>query len=231
MQAISFEMGHLLQGIRALFSTSFTESSVAGHWICWMALPARPAPDPSGDAGSAAQGPEESPDHVSFEQVYSECFDFVWRAARGMGMSGAAAEDVVQDVFVVVHRRLDSLENPAALRSWLFGITRRVVKDHRRAATRRGPHVELDAERAGESGPDPQRVVSGQQALGLLQRYVEGFDEDRKALFFLAFIEELPIVQVAEALGDNVNTVYSRVRALKRDLAAALADDPTSEKP
>jgi len=44
------------------------------------------------------------------------------------------AEDAAHDVFLVVFRRLPDLDDPQAFRSWLFGITRRVVAAHRRRA-------------------------------------------------------------------------------------------------
>ena len=63
----------------------------------------------------------------SFDALYEQYFAFVWRSARRLGIVDSALEDVAQEVFLVVHRRLDSLERGASIRSWLFSIVVRVV--------------------------------------------------------------------------------------------------------
>jgi RNA polymerase sigma-70 factor (ECF subfamily) len=75
----------------------------------------------------------ESPSDISFERIYDEWFDRVSRWVVAFGASEADREDLVHDVFMVVHRRLSSFdgENPAG---WLYQIARRKVRDHRRLA-------------------------------------------------------------------------------------------------
>jgi len=68
----------------------------------------------------------------SFDEVYEEHFAFVWRTARRLGVPESAADDVVQDTFVVLHRRLAEYDGETAMRRWLVGILTRVVSDHRR---------------------------------------------------------------------------------------------------
>jgi len=168
---------------------------------------------------------------LRFEEVYGEHFDFVWRAARGLGMGTGNVDDVVQEVFLIVHRKLHTLETPSALRSWLFGITRRVCKDHRRAMARRGPHVELDQQREIDPKRDPQAQLAGRQELLIVERYVEALDEENRALFFLTLLEGLPIADAARVLNLNANTTYSRVRQLRQELQELLtrATGPTEE--
>lgn len=172
-------------------------------------------------------GANSSTQTLDFSKVYAEHFDFVWRAARGLGVNPANIDDVVQEVFLIVHRKLDALENPEALRSWLFGIARRVCKDHRRSAARRGLHVELDQQRDVNPDRDPQAHAVGRQELRLVEKYVERLDEENRALFFLTLIEGLTIADAAKALNLNSNTTYSRVRVLRQDLQALLSQDDT----
>ncbi|MGE3634951.1 MAG: RNA polymerase sigma factor, partial [Sandaracinaceae bacterium] len=75
---------------------------------------------------------------VRLEEIYDACFDFVWRSARRMGVAEAHADDVVQEVFLVAHRRLADFEGRSSVRTWLFGILLRVVSDHRRTLRRKG---------------------------------------------------------------------------------------------
>jgi RNA polymerase sigma-70 factor (ECF subfamily) len=171
----------------------------------------------------------ESPD---FETVYADYFEFIWRSVRGLGIPPAFVDDVTQDVFLIVHRKLSTLESPSSLRSWLFGITRRVCKDHRRSASRKGLHLELDPQREVDGGSDPQQRVVSRQQLGIVEDYALGLDDERRALFFLVLVEGLQVADAAETLGMNVNTAYSRVRALRRELAQKLGvvDRSASER-
>lgn len=178
------------------------------------------APQDGVALGPAEAAFERQP--MTFEAVYAAQFEFVWRAARGLGMTLGNVDDVVQEVFLIVHRKLDTLESPSALRSWLFGITRRVCKDHRRATVRRGPHVELDARREVDPSRDPQAQLVGRQELEIVERYVGELDEENRALFFLTLLEGLPIADAAKALNLNPNTTYSRVRTLRQDLQGLL---------
>ena len=106
-----------------------------------------------------AEGPEaaeasrvSSTRHISvhsFEELYQQHFDFVWKCARAFGTTPQETDDVVQDVFMVMQRRLGDLREETVLRSWIYGITRRVVSSHRRRRreqeSRSPDHVDVDA--------------------------------------------------------------------------------------
>ena len=97
-----------------------------------------------GDAAESARelsydvGPR--PDFVrpTFDEVYAETFPAVWRTARRLGVVESSIDDVVQEVFVTVYRRLDQFEGRCALKRWVFGILVRVVNNYRRTRGRKG---------------------------------------------------------------------------------------------
>ena len=70
--------------------------------------------------------------------MYAETFPSVWRTARRLGVVESAVDDVVQEVFVTVYRRLDQFEGRCALKTWVFGILMRVVNNYRRTRRRKG---------------------------------------------------------------------------------------------
>jgi RNA polymerase sigma-70 factor (ECF subfamily) len=70
-------------------------------------------------------------------EIYNEYFDFVWRNARRLGVPASAADDVVQEVFIVVQRRLSEFDGRTQIRSWIFGILVRVVGNYRRTFLRK----------------------------------------------------------------------------------------------
>jgi RNA polymerase sigma-70 factor, ECF subfamily len=163
----------------------------------------------------------------SFDAVYEEHFAFVWRTARRLGVPESAADDVVQDTFVVLHRRLAEYDGETAMRRWLVGILTRVVADHRRRYRRKEaacvPHPE-DSERAlASNGPAPSEEAERAESLRLLDALLAEIDEDKREVLMLAQLEEMTVPEIAELLGDNVNTVYARLRAARRDFDAAYA--------
>jgi RNA polymerase sigma-70 factor (ECF subfamily) len=164
---------------------------------------------------------------ADFETIYREHFRFVWRTVRRLGIEGALIDDVVQEVFVVVHRRLADFEGRSTAKTWLYGIVRRVVADHRRTLRRKplgnGTDAEgVDAATLPEEGPE----ASAEQAerVRLLHRLLGQLDEAKREAFILAELEGLTLAEIAEALGVNANTVASRLRAARREFEAALEE-------
>jgi RNA polymerase sigma-70 factor, ECF subfamily len=174
-------------------------------------------------AKSGRGGVERASDgSTELAQLYTEHFAFVWRSARRLGVPLSAIDDAVQDVFLVAHRKLGEFEGRSSLRTWLFGIARKVARDHRRS---RGAEArdatDLDALPTTDSGP----LLLAERAEGarVLQALLDELEEDRREAFILVDLEELSVPEAADALGVNLNTLYSRVRAARQDLSKALA--------
>src|SRR6185503_10712118 len=87
--------------------------------------------------------------------VYAEHCDFVWRSLQHLGVRGADLEDMMQEVFVVVHRKLGGFDGLSRVTTWLFGICLRVVARHRRRAYFRFERPEVEPpERADTNTPE-----------------------------------------------------------------------------
>lgn len=164
--------------------------------------------------------PSQAEALAPIEQLYEEHFAFVWRVARRLGVPEAALDDAVQEVFLVAHRRRESFEGRATVRSWLYGIVRRVARDHR--ATRR---ERLDADGVVDR-PSPATAhdaVERAEALRILHRLLDGLDDDRREVFVLAELEQMPMPEVAALLGLNVNTAHARLRAARQSMEQGIA--------
>jgi RNA polymerase sigma-70 factor (ECF subfamily) len=164
-----------------------------------------------------------------FEDVYAEQFDFAWRSVRRLGVDASAVDDVVQEAFLTVHRRLADFEGRSSLKTWLFGIVLRVVRDHRRSLRRKpaqlggGASIDADVERVTDTtsqGPHERAVE--RQAVEALHAILDELDDERREVFILAELEGMTVPEIAEAVGANVNTVYSRLRTARRDFEAAV---------
>lgn len=182
-------------------------------------LPSRPPVLLAGVDSSAAGSARPS-----FEAVYAEHFAFVWRNLRRLGVQDGSLRDAAQDVFVVVFRRLADYEPVAPLRSWLYSIVRRVARDHARRRRRKDPHERQDAEEVADPRAlPPDRGAEQSESRALLLALLDALDVEKCEAFVLSDLEGMTAPEIGEALGVNVNTVYSRVRAARRELREALA--------
>jgi RNA polymerase sigma-70 factor (ECF subfamily) len=147
--------------------------------------------------------------------IYREHFPFVWRSLKALGFDASEAEDLAQDVFLVVRRRLPDFDpHRGGLRPWLYGITRRVGAQRRRSAVRAEQRLRLL--------PHPTAVMSPEQntaqieAAGVVDRFMADLDDERRAVFVLSEIEGLSGTEISAALEVNRNTVYTRLRAIRQ---------------
>jgi len=176
---------------------------------------------PAGGESAVARVP-------SFAQIYEDTFDFVWCSARRLGVPDASLDDAVQEVFVIVHRRLAEFEGRSSIKTWLFGIVRNVSREARRSARRKSPHnaegaladPELLAAAAEEQ---PDRIAERTAENRVLHELLDRLDDDKREVFVLAELEQFSVPEIAEAVGCNVNTAYSRLRLARQAFAEAAA--------
>jgi RNA polymerase sigma-70 factor, ECF subfamily len=168
-------------------------------------------------------------DPPRFEEVYGEHFPFVWRSVRRLGVNPSAVDDVVQEIFLVVHRRMAEFEARASMKTWLFGIVLRVVRQHRRTLRRKPAQLggaaamDPDVDRVHdmvERGPHER--AAEREAVRTLHALLDELDDEKREVFVLAELEEMTVPEIAEAVETNVNTVYSRLRAARRDFDQAV---------
>jgi RNA polymerase sigma-70 factor (ECF subfamily) len=176
---------------------------------------------------------------AALSKIYIQHVRFVWRNLRRMGVHDSSLEDAVQDVFLVVHRRLAEFEARSQIRTWLFGIVLRVAQLHRRTARRRQAHLvevnpfELDAASPVDQ-EGPAELIAQRQAGALLRRLLDEMDHDKRAILVMVEMEEMSVREAAEALGINLNTAYSRLHAARALFDATVAErvrDDRAAKP
>jgi RNA polymerase sigma-70 factor (ECF subfamily) len=132
----------------------------------------------------------------------------VWTIARRQ-LGAQCAEDVVQEVFLVVSRKLPGYRPSGSFTSWLFEIARKVVANHRR---RQGRHfVRRDSENSLESvpsqEPDPAATLERGRLVALFYRALDQMSEKYRTVFVLYEIEGLSTQAIAELGGLKLSTV------------------------
>jgi RNA polymerase sigma-70 factor (ECF subfamily) len=142
---------------------------------------------------------------------------------RALGPSGEV-EDRVQDVFAVFFRKVASLKDPNALRSFLFGITIREIRTElRRRRVRRWVQLTSTGEPAetASAGDDNAR-----HAFDRLHKVLESLDTRGHLAFVLRHFEGYELVEVAEALSCSLATVKRVLAAVETRVWSLAAQDP-----
>jgi RNA polymerase sigma-70 factor (ECF subfamily) len=176
-----------------------------------------------GHADGARRGLSPAPD---FARVYDEYFGFVWRNVQNRGVPMSAVDDVVQEIFIVVHRKLPEFEGRSSLKTWLAGIARRVVSDHvrKRGNAPAGEALdENDAEVVASALAGPAEALDTKLAARVVDGLLALMTDEQREVFVLHEIEEMSGREIAEATATNENTVHTRLRAARKVFADGLA--------
>ena len=197
---------------------SVTDFNRAGH-LEEMLTAARQAP-----------GARTIPNPPQFTDVFQTHADFVWRALRRLGLSSADAEDALQEVFLVVYRRLANYEERGAMRAWLFTISRQVVNHYRRGAARSERKQQAIGRDEQTPHDDPHDAFVRGESVALVHALLSQLSEPQAMVFWLAEIEEMTMPEVATALGVNLNTAYGRLRLARRRFDQMLRERTDRER-
>jgi RNA polymerase sigma-70 factor, ECF subfamily len=159
-------------------------------------------------------------DAERFRALVEEHFEFVWRSVRRLGVPAADADDAAQEVLVVTARKLDSIEVDRE-KAFLFGTAVRVASTRRRTRRRRpeDPTEMLDARPLDGHATPEERAELG-EARALLQRILDGMNEDQRTVFVLAELEETSVREIADLLALPLGTVSSRLRSARESFAS-----------
>lgn len=161
-----------------------------------------------------------------FRALYQQKAPMVWRTLKRFGVREAEVEDVAQEVFVVVHRRLGEFEGRSSLDTWLYAICLRVASDWRKKAYVRRETGDLEsAPERSHSGETALRRVALHQARQKLERALAELDDDKRTVFALFELEQVSMQEIATIVGAPVQTAYARLYAARRHVETFLADE------
>ena len=165
-------------------------------------------------------------EHLDADALYRAHAQFVARFLLRLGASGEDVPDLVQEVFLVAHRRGGFTPGRAKPTTWLAEIAFRVSSDRRKKARRRmedanAEVVELAPSTSGEASPGQK--AEARQALARVQRALDTLTPEKRAVFVLYELEGQACDAIAAALDVPVGTVYSRLHSARREFAKAHA--------
>lgn len=157
-----------------------------------------------------------------FVRMYREHFGLLWSTVHHMGVSDAHREDVLQEVWLRVFRRMHTLDPTASTKAWLCSIARNVVLHHHRSGYRRRRKLASLAQLPEPDSDDPSRQ---HDARSTVRRVLEGMDKDQRSVLVLAQVHGLSGPEIAAGLGIPLNTTYSRLRLARRYINEVAAND------
>lgn len=199
------------------------------------ALVVQPASSPELSAGTdmrqipAPGDVKEDPNAAdlpnNFRIIYDRWFEDVARWIRALGGLEADRDDIIQEVFLVVRRRLGSFDgaNPAG---WLYRITRRQVRDFRRRTWVK--HI-FNKRRSDEpdvlphTGSGPAAALEHKEKQRVLHTLLQKMNEDRRSAFILFEIEGLSGEEIARIQSVPLNTVWTRLHHARKEFFALAA--------
>jgi RNA polymerase sigma-70 factor (ECF subfamily) len=142
----------------------------------------------------------------TFEELFDRHAADVLRWAARLGGSRVEPDDVAQEVFAIASRRLPEFRGDAKPGTWLFRITERVVRNHRRKRRLRC-WLGLDDQPLRATGPTPAEALDQAEAARALEEILGGMPEKFRTVLVLFEIEGLATAEIAELVGVKVGTV------------------------
>lgn len=156
--------------------------------------------------------------HLDAEALYRAHADFVARFLLRLGANGQDVPDLLQEVFLVAHRRGGFTLGRAKPTTWLAEISFRVLSDRRKKIRRKLEDADVDTVHLAPSQrSSPSETAESRQALARVQQALETLTPEKRAVFVLFELEGESCDAIARGLGIPVGTVYSRLHAARRD--------------
>jgi RNA polymerase sigma-70 factor (ECF subfamily) len=166
-------------------------------------------------------------DVAAFRDLFRRHRGDVARLVHRMLGPSSDLDDVIQEVFLQVHRSIKDFRGTSQFTTWLYRVTVNVVLMHRRAARSRPVFAEAPPTLvAHDSGPLPDEQVARLARAHAFQRLLDRLSDKKRTVFVLHELQGLSPVEIARIVGAPVLTVRTRLFYARRELAQMLRDEP-----
>ena len=166
-------------------------------------------------------------DSAAFRELFRAHRQDVARLVYRMTGSQSDLEDLVQDVFLQVHRSIGKFRGQSRFSTWLYRITVNVVLMHRRALGSRPKYAEEDAASApADIRPLPDAQTQSRQRVRAFYSLLERLSEKKREVYVLHELQGVSPKDIAEIVDAPVLTVRTRLFYARKELAELLRDEP-----
>lgn len=179
-------------------------------------------------------------DLEAFDRLLGRYEDQVYSVAFRLVGDEDDARDVTQEVFLSAYRHIKKFRGDAKFSTWLHRITVNTVKNLWARQKRQGrdrtysldatddPDLTAPVDRLADSSPNPRRQAEGTEIWRIVEEQLQEIDPEYREVLVLRFVEGLAYEEIAEATGDPLGTVKSRIFRARRALKERL--DPYLEE-
>ncbi|WP_162532247.1 RNA polymerase sigma factor [Candidatus Scalindua japonica] len=159
-------------------------------------------------------------DADAFESIYNEYSGFVYNVALRVVNSADEAQEVTQEVFLTVYRKLKSFKFKSSLKTWIYRITVNMAIDYARKRSKERDHSELYTEnnKRQKTIDTVSEEIEREQQEKTISTLLETLNPDQRACIVLRSIEGLSYQEIADALNININTVRTRIKRARGKL-------------
>lgn len=172
-------------------------------------------------------------DERAFRELLETHRDRVYNITYRMLGNRAEAEDIAQEVFITVFKTIDTFREESKFSTWLYRVTVNHCKNRIKYLARRHDRDrdELDETSQQANGaiagstprtPQPDRALEGVQMEAILQKAIEGLDDDHRIVVVLRDVEDLSIEEICDITGLPDGTVKSRLHRARLALRKKL---------
>lgn len=178
------------------------------------------------------RGEGEASVELTSEAVFDQYGDKIRRYILRQVRNPADADDLTQETFLRVHRKLATLQDPATLSTWLYRIATHVCYDRFRSAAHRHAAQPLAAAADGDdTDADPEdadaprldHVIDRADMGACVREYIERLPDSYRTAILLHDLHGMTNPEIADALGCSLSNVKIRLHRARQRLKAALA--------
>jgi RNA polymerase sigma-70 factor (ECF subfamily) len=166
-------------------------------------------------------------DAAAFRQLFREHRVAVTRLVHRMTSGSADLEDLVQEVFVQVHKSLGGFRREAQLGTWIYRIAVNVVLMHRRAQKVRPGSLPAPVDGTlVDDGEQPDEQVARRRRVTALYRLLDQMSEKKRTVYILHELEGMSPNEISKVVGAPVLTIRTRLFYARRSLLSELTREP-----
>ncbi len=161
-------------------------------------------------------------DMAAFEDIYRATSGFVYNVALRITNNRSDADEVTQDVFLKVYRKIGSFQFRSSFRTWVYRVAANTALNYCKRRFRQdkgnvGYDPAIHDAAAPERASEPLQKQDDQKAIASM---LKSLDPDQRACITLREIEGLDYKAIADTLNININTVRSRLKRAREKLLA-----------
>jgi RNA polymerase sigma-70 factor (ECF subfamily) len=162
-------------------------------------------------------------DEARLTRVVGEHFDVLWRFLRRLGVPDGELDDTVQEVVLVLARKLE-LVRSGSERAFVLSVAFRVASGLRRVRRRRREVSDEELVELETSAAGPEQQLEQRRLAALLDRALGELPLELRAVFVLYELEQLTMAEIATTLALPPGTVASRLRRARQKFEAVAAE-------